>query len=97
MEIIVKNYELKSLASEMSNYSEELGEEIKKIRNIVENIEVSWQGPDAAKYINALKERYILGLEELKEIINEYTVYLNNLPEAYELLDNVYSSKHIGV
>lgn len=97
MEVIVKSHEIKSLASEMSNYSEELGEEIKKIRNVVDKVGAAWSGQDASKYINVLQEKYILGLEELKEIINEYTVYLNNLPEAYELLDNVYSSKHIEV
>lgn len=97
MEVIVENYEIKSLASEMSNHSDELAEEIKKIRNIVDNVSVAWEGPDASKYINVLQDKYILGLQELKKIIDEYVVYLNNIPEAYELLDNIYSTKHIEV
>ena len=97
MKVIVEKNEIDTLARELYNYSEEFGDEIKKIRNIAGNIGTVWSGNDASKYIEVLQEKYILGLEDLKQIIEEYAIYLNNIPEAYELLDNIYADKNIEV
>jgi len=96
LEVIVKCDEIKSLATEASNYSEQLADEIKKIRNIIDNIGMAWNAADAKRYSDVVREKYILGLEALKEVIDEYVVYLNNIPEAYELLDDIYANKPIG-
>lgn len=88
---------IQSFASKMQVYSENITDEIKKIRKIISDISNAWTGDDASKYISVLQDRYILGLEQLKEIIDEYAVYLNNVPGAYELLDEFYSSKYIEI
>ena len=97
MEIIVNGEEIKNYALQLKECSFSLENEIKKISNIISNISASWNGNDATKYVNIMQEKYILGLEELKQVIDEYIIYLNNIPEVYELLDDTYSGKHIEV
>lgn len=96
MEINVNNEEISSLAIKLYDCTEQLENEIKKIRNTVSNISNAWSGNDATKYINVMQEKYILGLEELKEKLTDYAVFLNNIPGAYDLLDNTYTYEHIG-
>ena len=97
LKINVDSEEIKALASQLHDCSFSLETEIKNITNIISNISTVWTGNDATKYVNIMQEKYVLGLEELKNIIDEYAVYLNNIPEAYEILDNVYSNKHMEV
>ena len=97
MDVVVDAIEIRKKATLLKSYSDSLEDEIVKIKNIVNNISASWSGDDAVKYVDVLQEKYILGLNELKQIIDDYAVYLNNIPEAYEILDNVFSDKHIEV
>ena len=97
MDVVVDAIEIRKKATLLKSYSDSLEDEIVKIKNIVSNISASWSGDDAVKYVDVLQEKYILGLNELKKIIDDYAIYLNNIPEAYEILDNVFSDKHIEV
>ena len=97
MDVVVDAIEIRKKATLLKSYSDSLEDEIVKIKNIVSNISASWSGDDAVKYVDVLQEKYILGLNELKQIIDDYAIYLNNIPEAYEILDNVFSDKHIEV
>lgn len=96
MEININSSDVTSLAIQLYDCAESLENEIKKIRNTINNVSSAWTGNDAAKYVNVMQEKYILGLEELKDKITAYAVYLNNIPGAYDLLENIYSDKHIG-
>ena len=72
-------------------------DEVKKLLTIIENINNAWQGNEASAYITEMKEKYIIELEKIVEIIEEYGLYLEKIPEAYSILDEVFSSKEINV
>lgn len=76
---------------------EEFGNQISKLLAVIENINSAWDGDDALSYINILKERYIVNLNEFLKVMNDYSDYLKNVPGAYELLDEIFSSKVIDV
>lgn len=97
MEIVVEKTEIENFAKELYGYSEQLEDQIQKIRNILVNINNVWKGNDASKYTEVLNGKYVAGLEDLKKIISEYAIYLNNIPEVYEMLDNIYSNKKIDL
>ena len=69
---------------------------IKKFSNIVENINIAWNGADALKYINTMKEKNLIELNKLNELLTEYNDFISKIPQAYNLLDEIYSSKSIG-
>ena len=51
----------------------------------------------ALKYINIMKEKYIVGLDEIKSVVEEYGEYLKMVPDTYAAVDEVFSSKNIEV
>jgi len=95
MEVVVNDRQILNLSKRLNNSAKELENEIKQIKNITSNISTSWTGNDALKYIEIIEKKYILGLEELQEKIESYAKYLENVPGAYELLDEIYSNREM--
>jgi hypothetical protein len=83
--------------STIIQYSEEFSACIKKFLYIVDSINIAWEGNDSLKYINTMKEKLIPGLEELNSCIKDYGVFLKNVPNAYDILDETFSTKSIDV
>lgn len=83
--------------NELLEYSQDFGEYIKQFLNIIDSINYVWEGADSLKYINVMKERFVPGLEKMNSVIKEYGDYLKKVPEVYDLIDEIYSSKNIDV
>lgn len=63
----------------------------------IDQINTVWEGQDALKYINVMKEKYILRLENMASILEEYGEYLKKVPDTYQALDEAFSSKSIDI
>ena len=97
MKVLIDNYNVTNYGKQIEDYANELDDEIKKFSTLIESINEVWNGSDALKYINIMKERYIVGLDELKSLLNEYGDYLTKVPDTYASLDEVFMTKHIDV
>lgn len=97
MNIEINKTDITNYGNQIIDYSNEFKDEIKKFSALIESINTAWDGADALKYINIMKEKYIVGLEEMKNVLDEYGNYLKKIPETYSALDEVFSSKSIDV
>lgn len=77
-------------ANDLSSYAKEL-------INIIDKIDMAWDGDDSLKYVNMMKEKCVSELEELNDFVSKYGEYLASTPEAYAVLDEAFSSKTINV
>ena len=77
--------------------SVEFNENVTRLLDIIESINAVWDGQDALKYINVMRDKHIVGLRHMADIIGEYGEYLAQVPEAYALLDESFASKNINV
>ena len=93
----VQTNALRKTGDDILAKSKTFGNQIKQFQNIIERIDKAWDGSDSVKYINILKEKYVVGLNDLKDTLEEYGKYLKNVPEAYQILDEIFSSKSIDV
>lgn len=97
MNISIDKDGVKKMGTSIIESSNDFKGEINKFLEIIDGINSAWEGADALKYINTLKEKYVVGLNELNDIINKYGQYLVDVPEAYDLLDETFSTKNINV
>lgn len=97
MDIIIKKNEVRKMGDKIIDYSNDFMNDIKKFNSIIDSINIAWDGADSLRYINTMREKHVAGLEELKSAIQEYGEYLKNIPEAYSIVDEVFSSKYIDV
>jgi hypothetical protein len=97
MNVTIKKNEVLKISNSIIANAEDFESNIKKLLNIIEGINLAWEGADALKYINTLKDKYIVELNGLVDVINQYGEYLKNVPEAYMLLDEAFSCKNIDV
>lgn len=97
MNININKSEVIKAGSQILGYSEDFDEYITKFLSIIESINTAWEGSDSLKYINTMKEKYILELEKLRDVLKERGNYLTNIPEAYTIIDNDFFNKKIDV
>ena len=97
MEIIIDGTDTKKIGNNICQYSDDFSNDINKLLNSIESINTAWNGADALKYIQIMRDRYIIGLRELNDVIKKYGNYLENVPEAYSSLDETFSTKSINV
>lgn len=69
--------------------------QIKKLENLLENIEKYWQGEDEVKLITYMKERHINMMREFYTILQDYQQYLAKVPNVYLDMDLDYYNKKI--
>lgn len=94
---MINKSDVTNYGKQIVNYSEEFNDEIKKMLGLIDSINEIWNGADALKYINIMKEKYIVGLDEIKSVVEEYGEYLKMVPDTYAAVDEVFSSKNIEV
>lgn len=91
----------KSTVTRKANTILEECEDLEKISNrflaVIDNINTAWTGADALKYVNNLKEKYVTELNNLTDVVKEYGNYMKNVPEAYDILDEIFESETIDV
>ena len=69
--------------------------QINMLNAVIDDINEVWQGADALKYINVMREKYLVDLRDLNDLIDEYSSFLNYIPGAYSTLDEVFKEKNI--
>lgn len=69
---------------------------INQLRNLMDTLSNDWQGNDAIHFIQIMKERNIVSLQNLLEILKEYSNYLLQVSDVYRSLEESFSSKYIG-
>lgn len=97
MNIVVKASDAISYGDKIIGYSRDLNDEIRKFDGIIDSINNVWEGADATKYINSMKDKYKLGLLEIKELLDDYGRYLKKAADAYVSLDEAFKTKNIDV
>ena len=59
----------------------------RELENAIDEIINSWQGDDATRYINLLKENYVRNLAELASVLNDYGTYISSVSQIYASLE----------
>ena len=97
MDITINKSDVINYGNQIVSYSEELSDEIKKFNMLIESINSIWDGADALKYINVMKDKYVVGLDKLQEILLEYGNFLKKVADVYASLDETFANKNIDV
>lgn len=97
MKISIRKEETRKLGDKIIEDSVQFGEDIKKFSNIIDSINTVWDGADALKYINMMREKYLPDMNELKDLLEEYGNYLKNAPEAYSIVEEIFSERKIDI
>ena len=97
MKIRIENANVESLGNKVLECSRSFESDTKKLTSIIDSINSAWEGSDSLKYVNSLKEKMEPVLKELVNEMNNYGLYLKNVPNAYDILDEEYASKEIEV
>lgn len=90
-DVITKNAEI--ILTNVSDFNNE----INKLNSVIDSINLAWEGADALKYINAMKDAYIPRLQNLSEEINQFGQGLWNIPKLYQALDDMFGNKNIDI
>lgn len=97
MNITVKKDEIQAISSNILDNANYLNDEIKKLNDVIEKINIAWEGADALEYIEAMRFKYVKGLEYLTDMVERYGNYLGKIPDAYTLLDESFENRKINV
>lgn len=95
MDVLIDKNQVSKEASSIVNSIEELKKEINNLLNVTDKLNTVWQGEDATYYITKLKDECILELNKYYEILKDYGTYLKTVPQGYDALDGIFSSKNI--
>lgn len=96
MEIIIDKENVKKSGRAILSYQQQFNTYLTRVESIIDSINNVWEGADALKYINEMREKYVVSLRELSTVIEEYGIYLERVPIAYETLDEIFSSRSIN-
>lgn len=95
MKIRVNKSGIKRTGDKLVSNAEKLHTEGQKINAIINELAASWEGKDRDKCIAVVKDTYLVNLGRLKSKINAYGKYLQQVPKAYDEVDNTYMKKKI--
>lgn len=82
--------ELRAEQENIKNYNKNLGTEL-------ESINKAWEGADATKYTNKMKDDYSVLLEAFSESLTSYIDFLEKVYGEYKSFDDEYAGKTIEV
>jgi hypothetical protein len=95
--ITIDAIKMRKVVDTFINCKEELDIKILNIEEIIDNITVAWNGADETKLVAVLQEKYVMGLKDLSNCLEEYTKYIDATVDAFDLLDDTFASKKIEV
>lgn len=72
-----------NLGKEVMNKGDELGEIIFKIQNIIAELQMSWQGEDANRFLNNLEEE-TNEMKNLSITVNEIGLLIQRVANTYQ-------------
>lgn len=96
MNISVDKLETSQIANSIIENADLIANEIRVILATIEKLESYWQGPDATKYIDILRNNCVSELNKYQGVMASYGEYLKNVSSGYNTLDDIYSSKKIN-
>lgn len=97
MKIKIDNANIESLGNKVLACGEDLEKGANRLNSIIDSINSAWEGSDSLKYVKSLQTKMQPVLKDLTKEINNYGLYLKNVPNAYDALDEEYASKEIEV
>ena len=97
MKVTINKSSITDVSKTILENVEYLQSDIKKLEEVINSINTAWDGADALKYINTMRDKYIVQLNELIDVIQKNGEYLSNIPKAYDLLDETFSNKNVSV
>ena len=97
MDVEINVTDVKKRGNDMLGYLDDFNTEIKKFEEAIKMINMMWDGADALKYINEMKDKYLVGLNEMKSVLEEYGKYLQKVPDTYSAIDEAFTTKTIDV
>lgn len=97
MSIVVNPDRITKDGNNIIQLSNEFSSQIKSFESIIDKINSVWEGQDSLQYINTMKEKYVVGLKELNDVILNYGNYLKNVSISYKVLDQTFATKQIDV
>ena len=82
----------------ITEYSEELENQVRNLLLKIEELSNHWYGgKDYVFYNSSMKDKIILELQKIYPIIESYGEYAEKVAEAYKLLDDSFKNKKINV
>lgn len=97
MKITIDGSNVNKIGRSIVESSNTLIKDVSKLESIISDINTAWDGADELKYVNSMKDKYIKEITEFSKMVQKYGEYLQNVPGAYDLLDETFSNKNINV
>lgn len=72
-----------NLGINVTNKGEEIDEIVLKIKNVIEELSISWQGEDASRFLNNLNEQ-LDDMQKLSIVINELGQLIQKTASDYK-------------
>ena len=97
MELNLQGSSTRTIAKNIKKSQSDIDDEIKHLNQIIDNINASWGGDDATKFISSFRDNVINDLNKLSNVLEEYSEFVENAVGSYEALDSAFVSKQISV
>lgn len=81
---------LNKVGNNMISLSEQFANLIQQLKQVIQQLIVSWNGEDAIKYINLFNEEYLPRLTELKTQMEVQGEYVMKIPTIYKTFDSYF-------
>ncbi len=95
--IVITQANVAKVASELRAEQTNLETYKSNIETELDNINQAWQGADATKYTQKMRDDYAVLLEEFNKSLESYINFLEKVYGEYERFDNEYAGKTIEV
>ena len=95
--IVASSESLTRLSNDLGTEKDNITSCISKLDTELEQINNSWEGADATKYIAKMKEDYSSLLNDYNSCLDSYADYLGQVFSEYEKVDTKYQGMKIEV
>lgn len=96
MDIYINKNNVKKIGSSILQDINDFYSDIKKIEQLIEDINNYWSGADELNYINKMSDVCLPKLYNKYNNFTKYGNYLKDVPGVYDLLDETFLNKRIG-
>ena len=95
--IVITQASVANVVSELRAEQEKISSYKGSLDTELDNINKAWEGADATKYTQKMKDDYSVLLEAFVESLTSYINFLEKVYGEYEQFDNEYAGKSIEV